>query len=502
MILHIIKKDVRLLWPFVAGLTALTGFAQWMQYGWSVLGSGSVFPIFAVLAVIGWIIVVAMLVHQDVIPGKRQDWLTRPIRRRDLVAAKLSFVIAFLHLPLFMMMTIAALAADYPLPNAAGAALATSIAIFVVITLPAFALAAATSSFVEMLIVGLVVAVVAETATQVFNGVTNLECGATCGSSLSWVGGLARVTVVVIAGLALVALQYFRRGSTSLARAVLLAAAVSFSLAGRVSWSTAFALQSLVTGAPAAPSSVTISLDRDGPSPSAAASPQILAARGRLSGLEPGAVIEDVVSRSIAGTTISVPLHVEGQRAGTVLWADRVEVRLLDGTGRVVFRTKGGGLEIRPGIGVAQSVLIPARVFDEHAGTDLRAELDYWFTELAEKTAATLPAEGGEVRLASGEQCSTLVSGSAVRLSCLTIHRRPPCYSAVFEGGPDLLVCAPSYWPRAASGNLFSRFELDASSANGALRVATYEPRDHFTAQLVVPQLRLGDWTVDSSASE
>ena len=29
MILHIIKKDLRLLWPFVIGLTALNVFAQW-----------------------------------------------------------------------------------------------------------------------------------------------------------------------------------------------------------------------------------------------------------------------------------------------------------------------------------------------------------------------------------------------------------------------------------------------------------------------------------------
>jgi hypothetical protein len=31
------------------------------------------------------------------------------------------------------------------------------------------------------------------------------------------------------------------------------------------------------------------------------------------------------------------------------------------------------------------------------------------------------------------------------------------------------------------------------------LRVATYEPRHHFTAAFVVPQLRLADWVVEAS---
>jgi hypothetical protein len=45
---------------------------------------------------------------------------------------------------------------------------------------------------------------------------------------------------------------------------------------------------------------------------------------------------------------------------------------------------------------------------------------------------------------------------------------------------------------------LFARFELDAPVAPPApLRVTTYEPRDHITATLVVPQLKLGDWAVE-----
>jgi hypothetical protein len=230
-----------------------------------------------------------------------------------------------------------------------------------------------------------------------------------------------------------------------------------------------------------------------------------MAARSRLSGLEPGALLEQVVTRGIQGTTISVPLRIEGQPAGTVLWADRVEIRLLDAAGRVVFRRRGDELEVRAGTTeAAQTALIPSYEFDAHGRSELRAELDFWLTLLEAADAATLPPSNGAARLASGEQCATAParSGNAIALTCLGI-RRPACYTAGFEGSAELLVCAPSYWPDAVRGDLFARFGIDipieAGTAGASLRLATYEPRDHFHVQVVVPQVRLVDWTVQPS---
>jgi hypothetical protein len=510
MILHIVKKDLHLLWPFVAGLTALNALVQWMRYGFSVLDDNSGWVVLGTFATIGWILLVVLLVHQDVIPGTRQDWLTRPIKRRDLVAAKLLFVVGLLHAPLFVMMTIEVLAAGYSLPEAMGAAFARSLTIFIAVSLTTGAVAAVTRNFVEAVITAIVVAVVAEAATQVLDGITNEPCGATCGSTLVWVGMAARVAVVALAAFAVIALQYFKRGTTSWARAVLLVAAFGFVLAGRWSWNSAFAIQRAVTGAAAEPARVAISFASGQPAPPArqgAKRAAILAARSRLRGMESDqSLVALAVSRQLQGTTISLPLRIAGQRAGTVLWADRVEIRLLDADGRMVYRGEGDELEIRAATGVAQTFFIPSRVFSAHAATELRAELDYWLTSLVENAAATLPASGGETRLPSGEQCSArpLRAGDAIRLSCLTIHRPPSCYAAALEGGADLLVCAPSYVPDAIWGNLFWRFGIDvpieASTRidDAALRLVSYEPRNHFTAQIVIPELRLADWVADS----
>ena len=205
----------------------------------------------------------------------------------------------------------------------------------------------------------------------------------------------------------------------------------------------------------------------------AEAARRVLAARGRLAGQEARRRSKaGAFSRSLAGTTISLPLRIDGQRAGTVLWADRVELRLLDAGGRVVYLGEGDELELRAGTtGVVQGVFIPAYVLSAYAGTELRAELDYWLTSLEENAAATLPAAGGETRLPSGEQCASrpLRAGNAISVSCLTDSSA----AGVLHGrarrrGADLLVCAPSYWPDALWGNLFARFDVNVAVTGGA----------------------------------
>jgi hypothetical protein len=508
MILHILKKDFRLLWPFVAGLTVLNAITQWMRYGWSVLDNNAGWVIFGPIAVVGWVLLVVVLVHQDVIPGTRQDWLTRPIKRRDLVAAKLLFVVGLLHAPLFVMMTIEVLAAGYSLADAIGGAFVRSLTIFFLVSLPTFAFAAVSRNLIEAIIVAILVAVAAEPVAVLFDALTNEPCGATCGSSLAWVGMVGVVVVIAVAALVVIALQYFKRGATFWARGAMLVAAVAFVLAERVPWDAAFALQRVLTGAPAEPASVVLSVDRGevaAPLQPAAERAAIMTARARLVGEENASSLEgNALTRSLVGTTISLPLRVDGQRAGTVLWADRTEIRLLDAGGRVVHQGEGGEVELRAGArGVVQTFFIPADVLRAYADSELRAELDYWLTLLEENAAATLPAAGDETRLASGERCASrsLRAANAISVSCLTINPPPACYTAALEGGPDLLVCAPRYWPDALWGNLFARFDVSVpvtgnARVDGAVRIATYEPRDHFTAQVVVQQLRLADWVV------
>ena len=60
---------------------------------------GELLPGFALLGVM---VTVVLAMHQDPIPGARQDWLVRPIRRMDLAAAKLLFVLLMVQAPLLV----------------------------------------------------------------------------------------------------------------------------------------------------------------------------------------------------------------------------------------------------------------------------------------------------------------------------------------------------------------------------------------------------------------
>ena len=40
------------------------------------------------LWLIAGVVWVVMLVHQDTLPGSKQDWLTRPIRRTDVLVRR------------------------------------------------------------------------------------------------------------------------------------------------------------------------------------------------------------------------------------------------------------------------------------------------------------------------------------------------------------------------------------------------------------------------------
>src|SRR5690606_18565410 len=70
--------------------------------------------------------------------------------------------------------------------------------------------------------------------------------------------------------------------------------------------------------------------------------------------------------RRAAGETVSFGLAMSGVPQGSVLWADRVDVRLIDAGGRVVFEGTGDELEVHSDgdrVHARQSVLVPTDVY-------------------------------------------------------------------------------------------------------------------------------------------
>ena len=104
MIWHIFRKDLRLLWRLVLGVSALDLLCTMVQYKMDhgVRNLQGMWALLQMLRFMASGTLVAAAVHLDAIPGVRQDWLVRPIRRKDLLAAKILFVILLVQGPIFL----------------------------------------------------------------------------------------------------------------------------------------------------------------------------------------------------------------------------------------------------------------------------------------------------------------------------------------------------------------------------------------------------------------
>lgn len=99
MILHIFKKDCELLWPYVAGFVVLRMIATAV---FEMLPSGVSGTSGTTLLDFIWLVIAILALQQDSVEGMRQDWLIRPIARRDMLLAKLLFVLVMILLPCFL----------------------------------------------------------------------------------------------------------------------------------------------------------------------------------------------------------------------------------------------------------------------------------------------------------------------------------------------------------------------------------------------------------------
>lgn len=515
MILHIVKKDWRLLRWLVIGLAALAILAELARYQLHAVGYYGHSQPLDILLLLGWAALIVAAVHQDAIPGTRQDWLTRPIERFDLLAAKLVFVLLLVQAPSFIANVTDVLASGFSLPQAIGAAAARGASLFVAVTLVALALAAVTKNMYEFIIQAIVLAVLVEIAVSIIGGLTGVFCAGACGTGMSWISTLASFAVLATFAAAVLVLQYFKRGATQWSYVLLAVGAIGMALAYRLPWSTALALQQRVTGTPSVASNVAVAIDLNRtnvvpPDVNSAEYAEVLRARSSLMGEASDEELRALLTHRTEGRTAALPISVMGRRNGTVLWADRIEARLVDANGNVLYARRADELPPNPGLDAVQTLFVESWFLERFGARTFAVELDYAFTQLEPAGELVLPAAGGEARFASNERCSTepLRNRSAVRMHCVTLQR-PPCYSVAAEQrstgarGAERLICAPDYAPFKSGTRLFDSFALDVPFAAGAelddwfLRYTAYEASEHFERQVRTPQLNLTDWLID-----
>jgi hypothetical protein len=219
--LHIFAKDARRFWPEIAISIAITAAFAWIYpnqwlapdqliavSGWGGFagpqGLQLLASALAVLVPVSWLLLIARVIHGESLVGDRQFWLTRPYEWKQLLAAKVLFLLVFLYLP-FVAAQLALLAeAGFQSFSYIPGLLYNLLLITGILVLPLFAMATVTSTFARMAF-----AVVGVLLGFIGFGVLSARLTADAASAPSSYNFSIPVTLCVCA--AVVALQYAAR---------------------------------------------------------------------------------------------------------------------------------------------------------------------------------------------------------------------------------------------------------------------------------------------------
>jgi hypothetical protein len=529
MIWHIFKKDLRLLWPFgiAAAILQFAIVAVHLK-----LGVFEEQPIFSSVLLLlesmmyfGVAVLIATVLHEDSVVGMRQDWLVRPIRRRDLLAAKLLFLLLAVQVPMLLAGVIGGLANEFPLWLSFSAALSQNAYFLIGFTLPIFAFVSLTRSTPEALGVAFVIVVVnilgAEALILPLSG---SPLGPTSNTGLAWIPQTWRFAVFLVAATAILALQYFRR-ATRASRMVLAASVVICLFTQIVPWNVAFAWQKAM--APASQAAKTIAVRFD---PSLG---RIQSATAASAAVGPATFAPVRNHEKDEDTVLHIPLVFSGIPDGSILKIDRAVARLTtpNPTREQIISAMGdpGDFEV-PDNGqtaskartVSEILHVRGKSYTRLKNTPVTIALDYSATLLNPSSTSIVPAVNGDLRIDGLGHCETRLNDSRteVEFRCLNIGNTSQCTTVVLQDpatglhNPPLHGCRDDYAPyfghyKPPDTIMHTGFDFDFRDpsdllhypvnelmVNGAqLIVTNYRVAGHFTIHLTIPGIRLADWS-------
>jgi hypothetical protein len=506
MMWQIFRKDCSQLWPLAATIACahMTNTALRLILGPFNQPRGLVTfaELFSAATLLGMCALIVVAVQEDVVPGASQDWLVRPIRRRDLVVAKLLFVVVVVQGPALLADIAHGIVAGLEVGDSVSAAFLRSTVMLLVLDVPVLGLAAMTSTLVQVMVsmIGIWLAVM----VGVFAGI--IARGGTpppfASSGIQWMTPAYWSVLACSAAAVIIPLQYFRRATTQ-SRGIVLAAVLLAPVLSVSTWTSAFAVQQRLS-----PHS-------------------LLAEPIRLTFAADGGTITSIPGIT-SSRTLLVPLRVSGLPADSVLLSDRAEVRLAGPDGGTLYRGKttptlgyGNDFVVRTtdggDVSTRQQIVLPEPVYQRLRNQSVRMEIDYSLTVLDLAATATIAAGDGDQRMAAFGRCRSQIDedGDEIELGCLRSGPAPTCVSATLESvtpsarNPTQWSCDPDYSPYHVHlyPDATSRFTMtvkladvrptnepsaDRSQLDGAfVRVKSYQPAAHFTRRLVVHQIRV-----------
>jgi hypothetical protein len=519
MVWHIFKKDWKLLWVFVITAASLHWIAAFVIFKRGLFGEDAMLEMLSetipILAFFGSMFLIAAIVHLDAIPGVRQDWLTRPIRRGSLLLEKLMFVVVMVEGPIFAANLFQGLANGFSLRSSLLAATIYIIFLLFFLILPLFAFASVTNNMTEAFIFGCGCTFIIGaflTLGDYMNASAHGTLIAVTHSGIGWIGEVFRFALVALAASMILGLQYFRR-KTIMARFLVIAFGLLILTSQFLPWRPAFAIEERLSPKPGAGASTEVTLEQ---------------MRGKFK--SPSGLVSSSENSQRRGgddnAEVFLPLQIAGVRNDAILLADRVEVHVIGQDGRLVYHGTGDSFEVaREGpkpleAPVYQQIAVPMSVYVNVKDQAVQVRVDYSLTLFGLARSYSLPALDGAERMPGWGWCKTKMNeaGTSVELHCMEPGKGPICGTAFLENAstgaqnparsscrsdygsfrdqplPDNLTRFGTNLPfRDPSG--LAKFPVDGSQLpQSRVVIRMYEPEDHFTRSLVIPQIRLKDW--------
>jgi hypothetical protein len=297
------------------------------------------------------------------------------------------------------------------------------------------------------------------------------------------------------------------------ARRLMGTAALLCMCTGFIPWQAAFAIQQQRSPSPGSSTAVTMAFEPG---------------QGRLHRTA-GIKRDELSSRSRIGegdVFVYLPLRIASLHDDVVLRADHSEVRLITPDRRTKSIESFDNLEVRnEGHGESEKriyygIHVPSDIYAFINDQPVRLEIDYSLTLFGLAASHALPAFNGDQRMPDVGWCATKVNGTgtSVMLRCLQAGKTPSCGTVFLEHipsgrrNPPISFCSPDYAPylRRSLPDAMGRFgrnlpfrdptglahyPVDGSQlAESQVVLRTYQPLDHFTRRLVIPEIRLKDW--------
>jgi len=511
MIWHIFKKDLRLVWHMVTAVALIGWLYTITNYhnDHTVSNPWRMDTLLMIVQILASTLLVVSVVQLDALPGVRQDWLIRPINRRDLLLAKLLFVLLMVQGPIFAADVAVALADGFPAGQALLTSLLRSINYFTFFLAPTLAFASITGSFTET-----IVAVVASAAAffglmQMINIQFPWHWRVVGTNDVFWVVELCVLAILAAGVAAVLMVQYFMRRTTA-ARWMTASISLLLVVANFMPWQPVFAIQQRLSRDPGVASAVRLEFQ---PSLGRYREPSGTRTFYQRHGREEGIVLH-------------IPIAITGLPTDSVLRTDLMTARVTGPDGKTADLGFGNARSVwsedsaiagdRPDY----PLYVGAAAFGRFRDQTLRLDIESSLTLLRLNDTRAIEALDGQQTIAELGRCQSNVnrSGTAVHVDCLQAGTTPPCTTFTLEHAangtrnPPVVRCEGDYDPffmqilpdalKRVNVQVFfrdpaERFHLPVDGSQlreSRVVMRLYRPEAHFTRHVVIPNFRLSDW--------